>query len=88
MTLKANTEMYSKERKRKKSCGLHLSGSGRGQEAYWCERGNGSLVSTKCGNLLNPCENIDSQKVLCSMGLEILYEVNKDRTQWDNYTWF
>jgi hypothetical protein len=67
---------------------LDLSGSGLGQEAYWCERGNEHWLSKKCGNLLNPCENIDSQKVLCSMGLEILYEVNKDRTQGGDYSWF
>jgi hypothetical protein len=75
-------------KKQKKVGGLDLSGSGQGQEAYWCERGNERWVFTKCGNLLNPCKNTDSQKVLCSMGLEILSEANKDRTQRDDYTWF
>lgn len=75
-------------KKQKKGCGLDLSGSGQDQEAYGCERGNERWVSIKFGNLLNSCENIDSQKVLCSMGLEILSEVNTDRTQWDDYTWF
>jgi len=53
--------MYSRETK--KGCGLDLSRSGQGQEAYWRERGNELWVSTKCGNLLNPCNNIDTQEV-------------------------
>jgi hypothetical protein len=75
-------------KKQKKGFGLDLSVSGQGQEAHWCERGNERWVSIKFGNLLSPCENIESQKVLCSMGLDILSEVNKDRTQGDDYTWF
>jgi hypothetical protein len=78
--------MYSKETKERR--GLDLSGSGQGQDAYLYECGNERWVSTKCGNLLNPCENIDSQTVVCSMELEILSEVNRDRTQGDDYTWF
>ena len=67
---------------------MDLSGSGKGQEAYRCERSNERWVSTKCGNLLHSGEHIDAQEVLCSMGLDILSEVNKDRTKGDDYSWF